>query len=191
MKPALLIIDVQKEYFAPHGQWVIPEGEEALQQIQKLLAAFRQHNLPVFHIVHEELDPASPVFSPGSRGVEMHPAMHVLPGEITIVKHFPGAFTQTPLEAYLHLTGRDTLVICGYMTHMCCDTTTRQATEHNLSVLFAADATATRDLTSNGQLVPHRTVHETTLAIMAEFANVLTTQEIIEKVAAASPIASA
>lgn len=37
MKPALLVIDVQNEYFAPHGKWVLPEGEKALDQIQALL----------------------------------------------------------------------------------------------------------------------------------------------------------
>ena len=63
MKPTLLVIDVQNEYFSPHGQWVLPEGREALESIQQLLSTFRAAHLPVVHIAHEEPDPAAPRFS--------------------------------------------------------------------------------------------------------------------------------
>ncbi|GAC1370258.1 MAG: cysteine hydrolase family protein [Ktedonobacteraceae bacterium] len=181
MRPALLVIDVQNEYFAPHGKWVIPEGEEVLARIQELLAAFRAANSPVFHIMHEALDPASPVFRRGSAGAELHPAIETLPGEQKIVKHFPGSFAYTPLEIYLRRAGIDTLVISGYMTHLCCDTTTRQASERNFTTLFAADATGTRDLNLHGHQVSYRAIQESTLAIMNHFATVLTTQEIISR----------
>lgn len=178
MKPALLVIDVQNEYFAPDGAWVLPEGEAALQRIQGLLAAARDAQIPIFHILHEGLSAHAPVFRPGSRGVEQHPAIEVRPGERRITKHFPSSFAQTPLEAYLRLAGVDTIIISGYMTHLCCDTTARAARERDLAVLFAADATATRDLTLAGATVPHQTVHQTTLAVMTHFASVLSSAEI-------------
>lgn len=182
MKPALLVIDVQNEYFAPHGRWVLPDGEAALERVQRLLEAARAGGHPVFHVRHESLDPGAPVFRPGSRGVEPHPAIEVRPGELRIQKHYPGSFTQTPLEAYLGRAGADTVVICGYMTHMCCDTTTRQARERGFGVWFASDATATRDLTLNGETVSHREIHRATLAVMAQFATVAPAEDIVAKV---------
>lgn len=181
MKPALLIIDVQNEYFAPHGQWVLPDGEKALPHIQALLIAARDAGISIVHINHEELDPDSPIFRAGSLAVDMHPVIDVRPGEKLVKKHFPGSFTQTPLEAYLHQNNIDTVIISGFMTQMCCDSTTRQADERGYTILFASDATAARDLTLNGQSVSHRTIHETTLAVMTQFAAVTTTEEIIQK----------
>ncbi len=185
MKPGLVIIDAQYEYFAPEGRWPLPDAPQALARIQELLAAAREAGIPVFHMTHEGLDPNAPVFRAGSRGAQMHESLSVLPGEQRLVKHFPGSFTQTPLEAYLRRAGVDTLIVCGFMTHMCCDTTTRQASERGLSVLFASDATATRDLVLRGQTVPHTTVHDTTLAVMTNFATVLTTEEIRQRIGAA------
>lgn len=184
MKPALLVIDVQNEYFAPDGIWALPDAEAALANIQRLIAAARAAGAPVIHITHESLDPAGPVFKPGSRNIEMREGITVLPGERRIVKHFPGAFTPTPLEAYLRQAAVDTVIVSGFMTHMCCDTTTRQAKERFFAALFAADATATRDLKLNGERVPHRQVHETTLAVMTNFASVLPTAAIVEQLAA-------
>lgn len=180
MKPALLVIDVQNEYFAPDGIWPLPDAEAALANIQRLIAAARASGVPVIHITHESLDPAGPVFKPGSRNVAIHDGITVMPDERHIVKHFPGAFTQTPLEAYLRHAGVDTVIVTGFMTHLCCDTTSRQAKERFFAVLFAADATASRDLKLNGETVPHRQVHATTLAVMTNFAKVVPTSEIIE-----------
>jgi nicotinamidase-related amidase len=179
MKPALLIIDAQNEYFAPHGQWVLPEGERALECIQALLAAARARELPIFHITHESLEADSPVFRAGTVGIEIHPALEVRPSETRIVKHEPGAFTETPLASYLRLPGVDTIIVSGYMTHMCCDTTTRQASERGIAVLFAEDATATRDLRLHGETVPYVAIQRATLAVMAEFARVLPTERVI------------
>jgi nicotinamidase-related amidase len=183
MKPALVVIDVQNEYFAPHGQWVLPEGERALAHIRALLATAREAGTPVIHVTHERLGATSGVFVPGSVGAQMHEGIDVRPGEVMIRKHFPGAFTQTPLEAHLRQAGADTLIVSGYMTHMCCDTTTRQASERGYSVLFAADATATRDLIVNGVTVPHTAIQESELAVMTGFASVLTAEEIAGRLA--------
>lgn len=184
MKPALLVIDVQNEYFAPHGKRVLPEGEKALDQIQALLNEARKAGLPIIHITHESLPPESPVFRAGTPGSEPHAAISVLPGERHILKHFPGSFSQTPLEAYLRQVGADTVIVCGFMTHLCCDTTTRQARERGFNVLFASDATATRDLTVNGQTVPYSTIQQATLAVMTAFSTVLSTTEITSRIEA-------
>lgn len=189
MKPALLVIDAQQEYFAPHGKWALPDGERALEQIHRLIAAAREAGLPIFYITHESLGENPPVFRKGTVGVELHPSLHPASGEVIVNKHFPNSFAQTPLEAYLRQAGVDTIIVSGYMTQMCCDTTTRAARERNLAVLFASDATAARALTLDGETVPHERIHQTTLAVMTQFASVLPTQEIISRIQAASEAA--
>jgi nicotinamidase-related amidase len=176
----LLVIDVQNEYFAPDGRMILPEGEKGLANVLALLDAARAHGLPVFHIVHEALA-AGGTFSAGTHAVEIHPAIQVRPGEMRILKHFPGSFTQTPLEAYLRRAGVDTVIICGFMAQMCCDTTTRQARERGFKVEYAADATAARDLTVLGKTVSHHQIHESTLAVMTQFADVQPTAELIRR----------
>ncbi len=181
MKPALLVIDAQQEYFAPHGKWILPDGERALERIHALIAAAREAHIPIFYITHESLEADASVFRTGSAGAALHPSLAPAPGEIVVNKHFPNAFAQTPLAAYLRQAEVDTISVSGYMTQLCCDTTTRAAEEHGFGALFAGDATAARDLTLNGVTFTHERIHEATLAVMTEFASVLTAEEIIAR----------
>jgi nicotinamidase-related amidase len=183
VRPALLVVDAQQEYFAPVGKWVVTGGEAALDEIERLLAAFRAAGQPVLHIVHEALDPASSVFRAGSEGTRMHPRLEVLAGEFLLRKHFPGSFTQTPLDAYLRRAGVDTVVVTGFQTQHCCDATSRQARERGFAVLFTSDATATRDLLLRGERVTAAEVHRATLAAMTGFGDVVTAAEVVRAIA--------
>jgi nicotinamidase-related amidase len=187
MRPAIVVIDVQNEYFAPHGKWVLPEGEAALANINKLLTAAHNVGVPVFAVLHEESDAAGGVFVAGSIGAQIHPDLHLLPGDPHITKHFPGSFTQTTLEPQLRQGEIDTLVICGYMTQLCCDTTTRQADERGYQVWFTADGTAARSLKRDGIIISHQQVQETTLAVMTQFSRVLASEEIISQLQDSGP----
>jgi nicotinamidase-related amidase len=130
---------------------------------------------------HEGADAKSGVFVPGSVGAQIHPELLLRPADIHITKRFPGSFTDTTLAAQLHQRGIDTLIICGYMTQLCCDTTTRQADERGYKVWFTADGTAARSLKRDGVTVSHQQVQETTLAIMTQFAQVLSAEQIVHK----------
>jgi nicotinamidase-related amidase len=68
------------------------------------------------------------------------------PHNLLIEKYLPGSFTGTALEPWLRQQGIDTVVIAGYMTHMCCDTTARQAVHRGFTVEFLSDATGTLPL---------------------------------------------
>ena len=100
-----------------------------------------------------------------------------------MVKNYPSAFTKTDLEATLRKHGIDTLVISGYMTHMCCDTTAREGFHRDFRVLFLDDATATRDgQHSTLGKVDHRSLHRTTLITQAStFSQVLPTEAFIQE----------
>ena len=163
----LLMIDVQREYFAETGPLRIPEGPVVLARLRQLVEAAREAHVPVFHIRHEEA-PGAPVFAPDGPLVETMPdvAPHGL--EPVIVKHTPGSFTNTELADALDQFGVRRLVIAGFMTHMCCDTTARQASERGYDVIFLTDGTATRDLAVGNRVISYRDMQAATLAAQAD-----------------------
>jgi nicotinamidase-related amidase len=166
--PVLLLVDVQREYFTRESPLWIPDGPAVLERLAGLLDGARASDVPVVHVQHHE-EPGSEVFATGTPAVETMEEVAPLPGEPLIVKHLPGAFDGTPLDDVLEELQARTLVIGGFMTHMCCDTTAREAHARGLDVHFLTDGTATRDLElPGGATIPHRTVHEATLAAQAD-----------------------
>ena len=174
-KRALIVIDVQNDYF-PGGVWALPHAEAALPNILRLIEAARGRGEPVAFIQH--VAPAeSHVFAKGSPGGQLHDALPRHDGDPLIEKAHPSAFMGTGLEAWLKETGIAEVDICGFMTQMCCDTTTRVAYEKGYPVRLFADACAARDVTHGGETIPHHLVHAAHLGSLARFAQVLTTSE--------------
>ncbi|MFN8186663.1 MAG: cysteine hydrolase family protein [Gaiellales bacterium] len=166
--PTLLLIDVQREYFSPESPLRIPDGNAVLDRLSGLLSAARDAGVPVIHVQHHE-DAASEVFATGTAAVETMEAVAPADGEPVVVKHLPGSFDGTTLDEELGKLGTRTLIIGGFMTHMCCDTTAREAAARGLDVVFLTDGTATRDLDGpSGGVLPHAVVHEATLAAQAD-----------------------
>lgn len=172
---ALIVIDVQNDYF-PGGAWALPAAEQALPNILALIARARSRGEEVVFIQHVT-PPGSPVFSAGSPGGKLHPALPVLSGNPIFQKHHPSSFQGTGLATWLKEQDVGALDICGFMTHMCCDTTTREAYAMGYNVRLFSDATAARDLMVEGESIPHRTVHRVSLGALSRFAQVLPTWE--------------
>lgn len=141
MSRALLIIDVQKEYF--DGALPITHPAGHLSQILKVMDEAADANVPTAVIRHHQADPASPIFCQGSDMWQLHDEVECRPRDILIDKQLPGAFTKTELETWLQKVKADVVCIAGYMTHMCCDTTARQAFHKGYKVEFLSDATGT------------------------------------------------
>jgi nicotinamidase-related amidase len=163
----VLLIGVQREYFADDGPLRIPDGPLVLARLRQLVEAARAAHVPVFHVRHEEA-PGAPVFAPDGPLVETMPDVAPRGLEPVIVKHAPGSFTKTELADSLEQFGVRRVVIGGFMTHMCCDTTARQASERGFDVTFLTDGTATRDLAYGDRVVPYRDVQAATLAAQAD-----------------------
>ena len=175
-KTALLVIDAQQEYFAPIGKVVLPDGPRAVERIADLLAWARAAGVPVVHVVHESRRPNPTTFVPGSPALEIHPAAQPAPGEPVVTKHLPGSFTNTGLEEHLRRHGIEQVIVSGFMTQMCCDTTAREAAHRGFKVLMAADAMAAMPVKGpDGVLVPHDQVHRTHLGSLNGFLATVTT----------------
>lgn len=167
MPRALLVIDVQREYF--EGAFPIRHPVGHLERILETMDAARKANLPTVVIRHHQPDPKSPVFCKGSDLWQLHDEVASRPRDVLIDKQLPGSFTNTPLDLFLKERGIDTVTIAGYMTQVCCDTTARQAFHRGYKVEFLRDATGTLDIQNQAGSVTAEQMHESILVAQQMF----------------------
>jgi nicotinamidase-related amidase len=178
MTSALLIIDIQNDYF-PGGAMALVDPDAAAANAAKLLAAYRKKGLPVIHMQHLSVRPGATFFIPGTPGAEIHASVKPLPGETVFQKNFPNCFRETGLLEHLRGAGISNLVIAGMMTHMCVDTTTRAAADLGFACSLAHDACATKALAFNGVEVAAGNVQASYMAgLNGLFAKVLPSAEL-------------
>jgi nicotinamidase-related amidase len=177
-KTALLLIDFQREYF--DGALPLPDAPAAAAQAARLVAAADRCGVPVFHVHHVAGHPAAQLFARDAAGATPVAGLVPLPGHRRIEKGLPSAFAGTSLEAELRAAGRELLLIAGLMTHMCVDSTARDAVHRGFRVALAADACATHNLPNPlGGVIAHATLHAASLAALADrFADVLATDRL-------------
>lgn len=167
---ALVVIDAQQEYFAPLGKVVLPDGPAAVRRIASALTWARAEAMPIVHIVHESRKPGAAIFVPGSDALAIHPEASAAPGEPVMTKHLPGSFTGTALEQFLRERGVERLIVTGFMTQMCVDTTARQAAHLGFGVIVLADATAAKAVKGpDGVEISADQVHRTHLGSLQGF----------------------
>jgi len=178
MKKALLMVDIQNDYF-PGGRMQLEGSEAASLRAGALLAAFRERRMPVFHIQHISVRPNATFFLPGTDGVRIHANVAPAGSEPVVQKHFPNAFRETSLLDSLRQSGVQELVIAGMMTHLCIDATTRAAADLGFKCFLAHDACATRALSFGDTRVPAEQVHYSFIsALNGAYATVQTAAEL-------------
>ena len=179
MNNCLLLIDLQNDYF-PGGNMEVVGMEEAAANARLLLDAFRKTQSPVIHIQHLAARPGATFLLPGTDGAKIHPTVAPQGDEIVVVKNFPNSFRGTALLDILKSKNPDQLVICGAMSHMCIDATTRAAFDLGFNCTVAEDACATRNLNFKGKTIQATEVHASFMAALSvPYAKVVSTQEII------------
>ena len=183
MKTALLVIDIQKDYF-PGGKMELVNPLEAAKKAYMLLQCFREHGGQHVHIQHIALKPDASFFVRGSEGSDIHDSAAHFEGEPIVYKHYPNSFRETDLLDLLKGWGIGRVVISGMMTHMCVDATARAAADLGFQVWVAEDACATRDLKYGGTTIPADHVHKAFLAALQSYGQVLSAEQIITQLAA-------
>jgi nicotinamidase-related amidase len=177
-KRALIVIDVQNEYFDGALPISDPPVEMSLANIGRAMDAATSAGVPVIVVRHGDSDPDGAIFVEGTHAWELHPEVERRPRTALIEKTLPGSFTNTGLEDVLQEAGVDTVSITGYMTHMCVDTTSRQAAHMGLSVEILHDATGTLALENSGGRAGGEELHRSTLVAQGQFfADVLSTDD--------------
>ena len=179
MSKALIIVDVQNDYFE-NGAMELVGPLPASENAKLLLAKFREENLPIVHVHHLGVSPDATFFLPGTEGAEIHANVKPAAGEKTVQKYYPNSFRETDLLEHLQGLDIKEVVITGMMTHMCIDATTRAARDLGFECTVIGDACATRDLEVNGAQVKAADVQTAFLAALSFFyANVQDTKEYL------------
>ena len=158
---ALILIDIQNTY--RHGVMQLTNVEPAILEAQKLLKMARDLKIPVIHIQHDAGagSPYDVTADIGAIATEVAP----IAGEKVIVKNYPNAFVQTTLDAELKALGIQNIVLAGFMTHMCVNSTAHGGFNLGYSPTIVASATATRPLMStHGKVLSAEEVHLGALA---------------------------
>ena len=181
MNVALIIIDIQNDYFEK-GAMTLVNSDKASLNARQILEKFRKDKLPIIHIQHIAIRPTATYFLPNTFGVDIHNHVKPLEHEKIIIKHYPNSFRDTELLDYLKTDNIRELVICGMMTHMCVDATVRAAKDFGFNITLISDACATKDLEINGQIVKSDNVQNSFLAAIEYFyGSIKTTQEYLNK----------
>jgi nicotinamidase-related amidase len=132
MKPALLVIDVQKEFFKIDTQ-TAQSLKGAIEYINAAIALFRAKNLPIFCIQHINEEDK---LIPGVEGFELPEGLHILPSDGHIHKTYGNAFNKTALQNKLKELDVDTVIISGYCAEFCVLSTYRGAKDLDLTPMF-------------------------------------------------------
>ena len=179
VKTALLIIDIQNDYFKD-GAMELLGAEEAAQNAARLIANFRMKQMPILFVQHIASEQAS-FFRPNTVGVKINNRISPNAEDSIFQKKYPNSLRETELLSYLKKYHIHKLVICGMMTHMCVDTTVRAAFDLGFENILIGDACATKDLEFGGQKVAAKEVQISYLAgIHGTFAQVISTEEYIQ-----------
>jgi nicotinamidase-related amidase len=181
---ALLLIDVQKgvnvleHWGGPTGRRNNPGAE---QQTKRLLERWRQACRPVFFTRHDSREPNSPLKIALSTG-DFIDGLEPRTGEVVVVKDVNGAFIGTNLEIQLRRRGVSRLVVAGFFTNMCVETTVRQAGNLGFDTYLVEDCCATTNRVGfDGVDYDAETVHALSVAnLNGEFCTVLTCSQALE-----------
>ena len=140
MGQALLIIDMQQGLFGESDEPF--EAEQVVDRINDLASRARAGGVPVVWVQHER--PGTCV-EYASEGWRLLADLVTTPDDLFVRKTTPDAFLSTGLEDLLVVHGVDHVVVCGFATEFCVDTTVRRAAALGYGVTLASDAHTTSD----------------------------------------------
>ena len=168
---ALLVLDVVNAIF----ELPVPlhDADGFVERVRDLLDRARASRVTVVHFRH--LGPDGSVFALGARGRELHARVAAVAGDVVIDKREPDMFVGTRLAKVLAERGVDEVVICGFCTEGCIDTTVRSAWAKGFRVVLASGAhtTTANAVLSAEQIVKHHDL------VLARFARVVPAAEIV------------
>lgn len=197
MKTALLVIDVQNIYTDKSSEMYSKDSTRTVERINNIIKAFKDAEEPVFLVRHVHKRDGSDLgrmfdfgdepeedfnFKDGESEVEFDPRLQRPVDAIELTKTRYSAFVGTSLKKLLADRGIERVVVCGFMTNFCCESTARQAHDLDFHVDFVVDATGTPGTENLSERDLRKTVAET---VAAGIGRVLTTKQFIRQYAAA------
>jgi nicotinamidase-related amidase len=200
-RTAVVVVDMQELFCDPQGAVYVPDTANIIQPISDCIAAARKAGLPVIFLRHivrgdgsdtgrmRDLYPTvDAMLARGTPGVEIIEALAPVRGDIVVDKLGFSGFHNTDLDTILRSRDIDTIIVCGTVTNVCCETTVRDAAHREYKVIVLADACAAMAYPDMGwgtlTAAEIQKVSLTTIAM--EFGEVSTTADVVQRMAAAS-----
>lgn len=187
---ALIVIDVQQEYFDGLLQIQYPDREQTVVAIASAMDEAAKAGIPVVVVQHQA--PAGfPVFAPESSTFALHPQVlaRVEAANHKFAKSYASIFAGTGLEEWLRERGIDTMTLIGYMTNNCVIGSAAAAEPLGFSVEVLSDATGAIGIANAAGSIPARQVHETLMAVLnSNWASVASTAAWASAVASGSAL---
>ena len=194
MARALLLIDVQKVYTTPGSPLFVMGHEKAIANMNRLARAFAAAGETIIYVRHEHKKdgsdsgrmfdylgvPGEPGFVESTPDVDYDPALGIVSPALHIVKQRYSCFPGTGLADILRERRVDTIVVTGFMTNYCCETTARQAHDMDFFVDFIMDATGCPDLSED--VTQEKIKSVVAASLQGGFARVRTTDQFLEDV---------
>jgi nicotinamidase-related amidase len=147
MSKALLVIDIQNDYF-PGGKFPLWNSENTLNNVVAAIEKAQKSSIPVILIQHiaDTSKGNSPFFNPGTTGAEVHPrVLSTAPDAPLVVKGHADSFVNTTLEETLNQLNITELLVCGMMTQNCVTHTAISKSAEKYNVAILADCCTTVD----------------------------------------------
>lgn len=183
---ALIVVDVQGEYFAGPLEIQHPPREEALAAALRALDAARAHDVPVVVVQHRTPEGA-PVFADGSPGWSLHPDLEA--DDERVQKAYGSVFADTGLADRLRERGVDTVTLVGFMSNNCVLASAAAAEPLGLAVEVLSDATGAIALANEAGQVSAEELHRSLMVLLqSNLAAVTTTDAWAEAVTTGAPI---
>lgn len=178
---ALVIIDVQNDYFAEGGPLQIqyPDRNASLANITRAIDLAEGQGMPIA-VVQHQYPAGAPVFAEGSEGWKLHPEVSSRRKDSWkhIVKSYASVFAGTDFEAWLRENAVDAITVVGYMTNNCDLATAAAAEPLGITVELLSDASGSIHLANELGQVGAQQLHETLMVLLhSNFAAVATTDD--------------
>lgn len=137
MSKALLVIDVQNDYFAD-GKFPLWNTESVSENVEQTIRKAKDSGIPVIYVQHVVKQEPAAFFGEGTPGVEISPRILAAAPDATVIqKQHADSFQGTTLEETLNKLGITQLLVCGMMTHNCVTHTaiSKSAEKYGITVL--------------------------------------------------------
>jgi nicotinamidase-related amidase len=198
-KTAMIVIDMQNDFVLEGAPYESTAGREMTENLNRLIAACREHDVPVIFTAHAHRSDGSdlgavkhihPLTAEGkalraeTEGVELYEKLDVRDSDYIMPKRRYSAFYATDLEMLLRNLGVDTVIISGVATNVCCESTTRDAYFRDFKVIFLEDGNGTIPLADAGwgSFTPEEVQRYALTNIATFYGEVAPISEVLERV---------
>ncbi len=196
-RTAVVVVDMQGIFCNPGEPLYVPLTVDIIEPIQKLTATARAHQMPVVYLRHvvrgdgsdtgrfKDLYPDADLqFARNHPAIDVIDSLYPQPGDIVVDKLFYSGFHNTDLDVILRMKDIDTVIVCGTVTNVCCETTIRDGVHREYKMIALSDANAAMPYPDMGygEISAQEVQRIALSAIAYEFGEVTSTSDIISRI---------